>query len=181
MHHVVRWLRKITRRDRHDVSDAVNSLENIRKEFDEHLSSINENTNEIQTSYEYLSDLDVKMNKLHERIEQISLLLNVHQNTKDEYITLPLTEAEQEVFLHLYAMTESGPVSVSLLARKCGQTLTTMVGFLNNILRKGVPVVQHRSPEDLKVSLDDVFRQTQARKNVVGINENVATRIVIRG
>ena len=38
----------------------------IKEEFDEHLGSINENTNEIQANYEYLCNTDSKIDKLNE-------------------------------------------------------------------------------------------------------------------
>ena len=47
----------------------------IHDEFQEHLESINENTTEIQSNYTYLCELDNKIAKLNERIDEIHLIL----------------------------------------------------------------------------------------------------------
>ena len=52
----------------------------IKREFEEHLQAINENTNEIQSNYEYFCEVDGKMDKLAERIEKIQLYLQSNTN-----------------------------------------------------------------------------------------------------
>ena len=45
----------------------------VKEELEDHLTAINENTNEISANYEYLCEIDSKMDKLNERpsFEQI--------------------------------------------------------------------------------------------------------------
>ena len=55
-------------------------LNGIKRQFEEHLQAINENTNEIQSNYEYLSEMESKINKMAERIDQIQLFLQSNNN-----------------------------------------------------------------------------------------------------
>ena len=54
------------------------ALNGIKKELGEHLQAINENTNEIQSNYEYFNRIENKINKLTERIDQIQFFLQSH-------------------------------------------------------------------------------------------------------
>ncbi|MEK6828081.1 MAG: hypothetical protein AABX78_01910, partial [Nanoarchaeota archaeon] len=47
----------------------------IKQEFEEHLQAINENTNEISANYEYICELESKLDKLSERVDQIQMYL----------------------------------------------------------------------------------------------------------
>lgn len=51
------------------------SFSKIKEEMEEHLQTINESTDEIQQNYEYLMDLEKKMDKLSEKVEQIQLMV----------------------------------------------------------------------------------------------------------
>ena len=50
----------------------------IRHEFEEHLQAINENTNEISANYEYICEIESKMDRLSERIDNIQLFLEAN-------------------------------------------------------------------------------------------------------
>ena len=50
----------------------------IRHEFEEHLQSINENTNEIAANYEYTCGLEAKLDRLSERVDQLQMFLEAN-------------------------------------------------------------------------------------------------------
>ena len=47
----------------------------IYDEFEDHLHAINENTSEVQENYTYLCEMDNKIAKLNERIDEIHHML----------------------------------------------------------------------------------------------------------
>ncbi|NCC71490.1 hypothetical protein EOM09_08000, partial [bacterium] len=51
-------------------------LQEIQMELDEHLDSINQNSLEIQSNYDFLEQLDKKIEKLHARIDEITQVLS---------------------------------------------------------------------------------------------------------
>lgn len=51
------------------------NLSSVRDEFEDHLEAINENTNEIQSNYEFLCELDSKIEKLNEIIDKMQFLI----------------------------------------------------------------------------------------------------------
>ena len=50
-----------------------NQVEELKEQTEDHFHSINENTNEIQSNYEFSLEVDEKINKLAERIDEISM------------------------------------------------------------------------------------------------------------
>ena len=63
--------------DRVDLvkSELCVALKDVREELDDHLDAINQATEEVQSSQEYLNRLDEKVDKLSEQMEQIMLFL----------------------------------------------------------------------------------------------------------
>ncbi|GAF77674.1 unnamed protein product, partial [marine sediment metagenome] len=119
------------------------ALKTIKKEFEEHLQAINENTNEIQSNYEYLSKIENKINKLTERLDQIQLFLQSNSNfiidRIENFEIKPLTRNEQYVFLVLYALEdEKGIVSYLDIAKKTGFPESLVRDYMTSIIEKGV-------------------------------------------
>ena len=128
------------------MRDAIApAIESIKEELDEHLDSINANTAELQTNYEYLCELALgKVN---------------------------LTLREQEVFLVLYTSDE--PLTFRIMAKRLGLTAYVIKDHVDALIIKGVPIIKRYSNDETLVLLDDAFKNLQAKENVLGINELV--------
>ena len=80
------------------IRNIRGEFHNVRQALEEHLSAINENTSEIQSLFDYLQEMDVKMEKLTQRLDQMQL---------NQGIPLPkvevqsLNHVEKKVFLVL--------------------------------------------------------------------------------
>ncbi|NOZ81043.1 MAG: winged helix-turn-helix transcriptional regulator [DPANN group archaeon] len=148
------------------------SLAQINAAFDDHLLSINENTNEIQSSYENLLGTDQKMEKLAERIDEVSLLLNMGTRfKKQEYAVQSLTQNEKELSLLLYYLTEKGPVHIQDIMKRTGLDAQGVLNYIQNLQKKGVPVKRNFYGSAIYLSLEEAFRRLQAKENVLEINE----------
>ena len=79
---------------------------NVRNALEEHLSAINENTSEIQTMFDYLQELDLKIEKLSSRIDHLQLSQGCNLDKPE---VESLNHTERKVFLTLY--TEEQPLS----------------------------------------------------------------------
>ncbi|MFH1589940.1 MAG: hypothetical protein ABIB43_05220 [archaeon] len=158
-----------------DLGDLKNNLrgafESIKDEMDVHLDSINQNTNEIQGNYTHITDIEAKVDKLSDKIDEIQMQLNpnsILQNFDD----ISLSKREQEVFMSIY--TEEDRISIVGLAKKLGLTLEMCELVLSRIKAKGIPLVKQLVNEEILVSLDYDFKDLQARKNILRIDTTVS-------
>ncbi len=158
----------------------------IKEEFEEHLGSINENTNEIQANYEYLCNIDSKIDKLNEKIEEIQLFIKYLANEKNRddkkkptHNHIFLTTREKEVFLALYTMAEEkGPITYKAISRRIGLTEFMVREYIINLIEKGIPVIKKYVNQEVYLDIDQKFRHMQAKENLVDINESMAKRFV---
>lgn len=155
----------------------------IKEEFAEHLEAINENTNEIQSNYEYLCELEARIDKLAERIDEICMFIK-HPSAADqskEYDIAPLTKNEQEVFQALYAFVNAkGDASYKELGRRCGLTEGLIQSYVTNLIEKGVPVQKKYLNNDVLLTIDRRFCELQAKENILGINEVISEKVMLQ-
>ena len=158
----------------------------IKEEFWEHLSSINENTNEIQANYEYLCNTDSKIDKINEKLEELQLFMNhfvanddKKQDKEQVYNHIFLTTREKEVFLALYTMSEEkGPITYKSIARRISLTEFMVREYVINLIEKGIPVIKKYVNHEVYLNIDQKFKHMQAKENLVDINESMARRFI---
>ena len=145
-------------------------------EFEDHLDAVNENTNEIQTNFEYLCKLDNKIIKLNERIDEIHLILSkltgkkTYKKSKLENID-PLTTKEKSVFMNLY--TEQAPITYSELAKKLKMPIPLVREYITNLIEKGIPIQKIYKHTRPYIFLDPKFKNLQAKRNILKIEQKV--------
>jgi len=146
----------------------------IKDEFDEHRETINQNTNEIQANYEYLCRLDAKIDKLGERIDELTMCM---QPETVKYNIKHLTTREKEVFLALYAAEEAE--GYKDIARKIGLNENLVICYISNLISKGVPINKRYAGSEVMLSLDAQFKEHQMKENIIGINETLSKNIAV--
>ncbi|MBL7054175.1 hypothetical protein ISS05_00265 [Candidatus Woesearchaeota archaeon] len=150
-------------------------LNEIKNQSEEHLRAINENTNEIQSNYGYISEIENKMHKLTERIDQMQLFLQSNSNFVmdriENFEIKPLTRNEQYVFLVLYALEEEkGFVSYLDIARKTGFTESLVLDYVASVIEKGVPIIKRYINSKAYLKLDKDFKRLQTKENILCID-----------
>ena len=157
----------------------------IKEEFEDHLLAINENTNEIQTNYEYLCELDTKINKLNEKLDEISMFIGLHpqQNSASTCLDIEnqnpnLTRNEQEVFLVLYTLEEEKSVTYRDIAQRLNMSETLVMNYITNVIEKGVPILKFHEDDGIHLKLDPKFKHIQAKQNILRINETVSAKLI---
>jgi hypothetical protein len=148
------------------------ALQSVKGQFEEHLDAINENTNEIQSNFEYLCMLDKKIDKLTEKMEEFTMLLKKEQGIVDkEFKFLPLTKKEKDVFFALYVLCQEKEfVCYKDLSRHLCESEGLVSSYITNLVEKGIPIHKKYAGKVALLSLDQEFRQQQAKKNIVGLN-----------
>ena len=145
----------------------------VKEELDNHLETINQNTEEIQSAFEFLIELDKKVEKLTERLDQMDLSLNPSVKRTSQLL---LPHREQEVFVTLLLSSER--LSLQDVARKLGLTLEMVDNYVCSMIAKHVPILRELDGETCWVSLDPTFKELQARQGVIRISEDVAESLL---
>ena len=147
----------------------------IKDEFEDHLIAINENTNEIQSNYELLSNLDQKLNKIAERLDKLEIFLQKHglkTEEKENFKPVRLSKREQEVFLILYTLEEvKGSVTYLDIARRVSLPEDIVSSYISNIIQKGVPIIKKYIANEVHLSLNPRFKALQAKENILQIEQ----------
>ena len=168
----------LSRKTHNQIKQA---FKDIKEEFEDHLESINENTNEIQSNYEFLCEVDNKVEKLNERLDTIQMFLEKLTNQKlDSFKELthvqPLSIQEQRLFLTLY--TSEDAVSYPQMAERIHLTESLVRQYMTNLIEKGVPVTKQYINRKPFVSLNPDFKELQAKKNIVNLDDSVLRKTV---
>ncbi len=138
-----------------------------------HLDSINQNTNEIESLYDYIADVDCKIEKLNERIDELFMFLK--PIPKCDGLDLGLSHREQEVFIILYSEDK---VSLGAVAKRLGFTEEMVNRYVSSLTSKGIPVLRQFVGGDLFLYMDLKFKDLQAKKNVLKINESISKNLL---
>ncbi|MBI2546752.1 hypothetical protein HYV81_06255 [Candidatus Woesearchaeota archaeon] len=142
----------------------------IREEMDDHLEAINSNTNEIMSNYEYLCQLDSRLSKVEEKLDELLLAAGIHSSSKYHDFKAPrLTKSEQE--LYEFLLKADKPVACRELAFRLALTQTLLAEYLTALIEKGIPVGKRYSGSDILVSLDARFQHEMlARQQLKKLN-----------
>lgn len=154
----------VVRKLKRGVMELKEAISTIKEELDEHLDSINANTNEVQTNYEFLCRLEAKIDKLSERLDQMQL----KPREQKLAISHPLTKHEKDVFMALYKGSENF-ITYLEIGRHLGLPEELVREYVMNLIAKGIPIVKRYVNNKAYVKIETDFRNKQTREDVVGI------------
>lgn len=162
--------------------DIRSIIKEIKEELEDHLTTINENTNEIQSNYEYLNELDQKIEKINSRLDQIQLFLQENSSFEVEkepiFQIQELNNKEKEVFLILYTLDDqSRGVTYSEIARKLMLTETLVGNYILNMIGKSIPIIKTYINSKAHLKLDPDFKRVQAKSNLLKIEQKTLQNI----
>lgn len=148
------------------------SFAKVKEELDEHLEAINDNTSEIQSGYEHLIELEAKVDKLNDKMEQILMHLEGRKEQVEErFVVQPLTLREQEVFAQLYLLDSHNYLSYLDISHRIGLPVDMVKSLVQSLTAKGVHIMKRYVDDILVLELDPEFKQYQAKTNALQINE----------
>ena len=149
----------------------------IKHDLEEHLQAINENTNEISANYEYICEIEGKLDRLSERIDQIQMFLESNLNVpiykKNNFDVKQLNRREQEVFLVVYTLEEEkNGVTYSDIASKLDISEQLAANYITSLIEKGVPVIKRYVNSKPLLRLDPRFKTLQVKENILQLSLN---------
>jgi len=142
------------------------SFGKVENELNEHLESINANTNEIQSLFELIAEVDAKIDKLDSRIDQIQLKLDENNKKVVDIRIEPLTKTEKKVFLAMYT-SEVEEMTYKFLSKKLNLDEVLVQEYITNLIAKGIPISKKFQGSSIFISLDKEFKEIQAKENII--------------
>jgi len=142
----------------------------IKHQFEEHLQAINENTNEISANYEYICEIEKKLDKLGARVDHIQMYFETSGLAvkKRDFDVKRLNRREQEVFLVIYTLEEEkGTVTYTDIASKIDISEHLAGNYVTSLIEKGVPIVKRYYNSMPHLSLDPEFKTLQTKENIL--------------
>jgi len=156
-----------TKEDR--LKDAFNK---IKAEMTDHLEAINENTSEINSSLDYIKQLEAMISKLEERLDAAEMKLSRMSGektfTNEEFSTVVLNPKEREIFLMLYE-SKGDLLDYKKIARHLGLTEEIVRRHTAGMIGKGIPIIKKYFDSKVYLVLDADFRNLQAKRNVLNL------------
>ncbi len=146
----------------HDDRSSLQDSAALRDELDAHLDGINENTAELAAVQEYVGELDMRLEKLAERIDALQALI-LSQTTTGATRSVRLSSKEREVLQALLA--EGVPRTSREIGRRIGLTADMVAQALYCMGQKGVPVLTQTVAGEGVYALDPRFRQAQQERD----------------
>ncbi|MBT6774962.1 hypothetical protein HOA91_06370 [Candidatus Woesearchaeota archaeon] len=138
---------------------------NVRNALEEHLSAINENTSEIQTMFDYLQELDLKIEKLSSRIDHLQLSQGCNLDKPE---VESLNHTERKVFLTLY--TEEQPLSFQEIGNRSQLPNSLIPECISSISAKGIPLCRTFCNGQLFINIDKNFKEMQAKEGLINLS-----------
>ncbi len=150
-------------------------LTKIKHEFEEHLQAINENTNEISANYEYICEIENKLDKLSERVDQIQMYLesnpDIAISKRNNFDVKRLNRREQEVFLVIYTLEEEkGSLTYKDIAEKLDIPEQLAGSYVTSMIEKGVPIIKRYINSKPYLRLDPEFKTLQTKENILQLS-----------
>ncbi len=132
--------------------------------LEDHLQSINDNSAEIQSLFDYLQELELKMDRISSRLDEVQIQ-HEHMVKKD---VQPLNHLEKQIFLVLY--TEEFAMTVHDICEKTKLPSSVVQERINTIITKGVPLVRSYVDKQVYIQIDGQFKERQAKENLVNLS-----------
>lgn len=150
-------------------------FEGIRQEFEEHLQAINENTSEIASNFEYVSEIEAKLDRLSERVDVMQMYmessLGMQTAKKERFDIKRLSRKEQQVFLVIYTLEEEkGKLTYKDIAEKLGISEHLTASYVTSLIEKGIPIVKRYINSRPYFGLDPDFKTLQAKENILQLS-----------
>ncbi len=138
----------------------------VKEEMDDHLTSINDSTDELQEQADRVSELDEKFEKLKEQFDEIQLMLSKALQQNKEF---SLSDSEKNVFMILYAI-EQTPLSYTDISMRTGLTELAVKAHIFGMINKGIPITERQIDGQSFFRLDKKFKELQAKENILKID-----------
>lgn len=156
-----------------DTIDALKTeVSSVREELDEHLQAINDNTSEQEIQNSYICEIDNRLTKMEEKMDELHFLLK--QIATRAKLAIELSKDEQRMFLILY--THGNFMRTAEISSKTYVDVEVVEDALASMMDKGIPIDREILNGEVYFRMSKDFRLKQAKENVIKIDTDVTSQ-----
>ncbi len=144
----------------------------VRQELDDHLEAINLNTSEQDIQNNFICEIDNRMTKMEERMDELHFLLK--QMVTKAQLSVELSKDEQRIFLVLY--THEKFMSTRRISDKSAMPCVMVEDALTAMMDKGIPMEREILDGVVYFRMGDDFKLRQAKENIISIDTDVTSQ-----
>lgn len=141
-------------------------LGNMRDEMDDHLSAINQNTDEVSKFYNHIDEVESKIDKLNTRLDTMHMMFRQVMN--QTAVSVDLNMNEQRLFVMLEACPKY--LTIDDLAERVGASSDNTEEAIVSMTDKGLPLIRGSCESKPCVKLDSEFKQLNRRQGLIKIS-----------
>ncbi|MBT7902807.1 hypothetical protein HN587_03015 [Candidatus Woesearchaeota archaeon] len=146
-------------------TNLKHSFSKIKEEFDDHIQSINDNTSELTVLEGNVCEVDKRLTKLEEKMDNIHMILKTLLS--QSHLNIELNQDEQKLFLLLYTSDEA--MNRKEISTKISLEEETVSELILSMTDKGIPLHRINTTHETHFKLDEEFRLAQAREKIIKI------------
>ena len=144
--------------------DFKATVDTVQEELNEHLDSINQNSMEIQANYDFMEEINSKLEKLSSRLDDLELAIKSRPQFES---SSNLDDKEKEVFLVLYTSQE--PLSFEEISARSSIPIYVVEETIEQLETKRIPIVRKNFAGKILLLLEEEFKVQQSKTGVVDI------------
>jgi len=146
--------------------------------MDDHLTAINENTQEIELCYSHMMEMNKRIKFLENKIDFMQKIIGKLVQSEqipiksDEKPKIRLSKQEQKLFMQFYSF--DGAMDLTMLTANLGRSEGFIRYYINSLVQKGVPILKENRGKKQYFLLDPQFKDEHARNNTVLIERDLS-------
>jgi hypothetical protein len=133
------------------------------------MQAINGNTNEIDIQNSFICEIDNRITKMEEKVDEVHFLLR--QLVTTSKLAVELSKDEQRVFLILY--THEKFMKPDMVSRKAFLDDDIVADALDAMMDKGIPLDREVLDGNVYFRMSKDFKLRQAKENIIQIDPEV--------
>lgn len=150
-------------------SQISSELSQIKEAHQDHLETINENTQEIEATSDQAHEIEAKLDKLNMRMDAMHLVLK--QLVFEHRLSVQLTLHEQKLFSLLCA--HKNYLKMDYVVARLRLPELTVKELVTALMDKGIPVVRKEHGGGSFLHMDPAFSQLQQQQGIIKISPAV--------
>ena len=147
-------------------------LTSLKEDVQDHFESINANSREIDINNDYICEIDNRLTKMEEKMDELHFLLK--QLVNKAKLSVELSKDEQRVFLILY--THDKFLKTSKICDKSAIEQEAVKEALDSMMDKGVPIERDILNGEACYRMDNEFKIRQAKEEIIQIDSDVTSQ-----
>lgn len=148
------------------------SFRNLKSELEDHLDSINDNTNEVEYFAELMMEFDNRLTRLENTIYSMTGKLNQILPDDNNPKAAKLTDKEADIFQTIFR-SENEPIALNEISRQTSITENSVKKIIQNMIEKQIPIISTDTTTGRYFYVEEGFREKQLKFNVLNLSTNL--------